>query len=70
MNHAVFDTEIIGTHKPVFLLCVKIIETDEKFAFWYGKRGHVKAAVDLLNRDDLTYVSFNGIKFDAPLIAA
>ena len=70
MNHAVFDTEIIGTYKPVFLLCVKILETGEKFAFWYGKRGHVKAAVDLLNRDDLTHVSFNGIKFDAPLIAA
>ena len=70
MNHAVFDTEIIGTNKPVFLLCVKIIETGEKFALWHHRRGHVKAAIDLFNREDLTWVSFNGIKFDAPLIAA
>lgn len=68
--HAVFDTEIIGTHKPVFLVCIRIIETGEKFALWDGKRGHVNKMVDLLNRDDLTWVSFNGIKFDCPLIAA
>lgn len=70
MNHAIFDTEIIGTHKPVFLVCVKIIETGECFSLWHGKRGHVEKMVDLLNRDDLTWVSFNGIKFDCPLIAA
>ena len=68
--HAVFDTEIIGRLKPVFLVCVKIIETGEKFVLWHGKRGHVNTMVDLLNRDDLTWVSFNGIKFDCPLIAA
>lgn len=70
MNHAVFDTEIIGTHKPVFLICVRIIETGEKFAFWHHRKGHLKAVIDLINRADLTWVSFNGIKFDAPLIAA
>ena len=70
MNHAVFDTEIIGTNRPVFLFCVKIIETGEKFALWHHRKGHVCAAVDLLNRSDLTWVSFNGINFDAPLIAA
>ncbi len=70
MNHAIFDTEIIGSSKPVFLVCVRIKETGEKFPLWHGKRGHVNKMVDLLNRDDLTWVSFNGIKFDCPLIAA
>jgi hypothetical protein len=70
LNHAVFDTEIIGTNKPVFLVCVEIIETGERYAFWHHRKGHLKALISLMNRADLTWVSFNGIKFDAPLIAA
>lgn len=70
MNHAVFDIEIVGTQKPVFLFCVKIIETGEKFALWHGTRSHLNTAIWLLNREDLTWISFNGIKFDAPLVAA
>ena len=70
MNHAVFDTEIIGADKPVFLVCVRILETGAKFALWHHRKGHKQAMLDLINRSDLTWVSFNGIKFDAPLIAA
>ncbi|HNC89635.1 MAG TPA: hypothetical protein PL000_11830 [Anaerolineales bacterium] len=70
MNHAIFDTEIIGTGEPVFLVCVRILETGEKYALWAHKSGHLNKLVKLLNRDDLTWVSFNGTKFDCPLIAA
>lgn len=69
-SHAIFDTEIIGTHHPVFLLCVKIVETGETFSFWHHKRGHLKKAITLMERADLTWVSFNGAKFDMPLLAA
>lgn len=69
-QHAVFDIEIIGKYKPVFLVCVKIIETQEVHAFWQHKKGDLKRFLALLDQDHLTWVSFNGIKFDAPLIAA
>lgn len=69
-QHAIFDIEIIGKYKPVFLVCVKIIETQETFAFWQHKRGDLKRFLALVDQEHLTWVSFNGIKFDAPLIAA
>ena len=33
-HHAVFDTEIIGDRWPVFLCCVTILETGERYPFW------------------------------------
>lgn len=68
--HAVFDTEIIGWYNPVFLVCVKIVETQEVFAFWHHRRDDRRKLIKLMDRDDLIWVSFNGIKFDLPLIAA
>ena len=69
IQHAVFDTEIIGTNNPIFLLCVKIIETKKKYAFWHHKINHRERARKLFE-SDLCFVSFNGCKFDIPLISA
>ena len=69
-HHAVFDCELLGVENPVFLVCVYIIETDEKFAFWHGKKGHTAKLEAMLQRDDRTWVGFNSENFDRPLIAA
>lgn len=66
--HAIFDIEIIGSHRPVFLVCVKIKETGRRHAFWHHKRGHLNRFLKMLRRHDLTWVSFNGQKFDIPLL--
>jgi hypothetical protein len=69
-QHVVFDIELIGKKKPVFLVCAQVIETGEKFSFWHDKRGHTTKLEKLLFDKRYTWVSFNGINFDAPLIAA
>jgi len=66
-HHAVFDIEIIGAECPVFLFCSEIIETGEKFSFW---QQDVAAMGEHLARPDITFISFNGINFDAPVIGA
>ena len=48
-KHAIFDTELIGKNKPIFLTCVEIVETNERFAFWHDKRGHTAKLRQLLN---------------------
>lgn len=68
--HAVFDTEIVGKKKPVFLTCVVIKESGEKFAFWHDKRGHTAKLERMLFDPRYTWVSFNGKNFDQPLITA
>lgn len=69
-NHAIFDIELIGLERPVFLLCVKVIETGEKAAFWYHKEGDMTRLAAMLARPDLTWVGFNSNNFDAPLLGA
>lgn len=69
-NHCVFDVELIGSEDPVFLVCTKIIETGERASFWFHKDGDMARLHEMLQREDLTWVSFNGIHFDAPLISA
>lgn len=69
-QHAVFDIEIIGLAAPVFLVCAKIVETGETFSFWHHVEGDMDRLHAMLKRPDLTWVSFNGIRFDAPLISA
>lgn len=70
MQHIVFDTEILGLRKPVFLVCAKIVETGERFTFWHDKRGQTAKLEKMLADPSYTWVSFNGTNFDAPLIAA
>ncbi len=67
--HIIFDTEIIGTEKPVFLIGTKIMETGKVQAFWSHKPKDVQAFVKLLDADH-TWVGFNSENFDRPLIAA
>lgn len=68
--HAIFDTEIIGSKKPHFLIKVKIHETGEVLTFWHHKRGHTTKFEKLLLSDKYTWVGFNSESFDRPLIAA
>jgi len=70
-QHLVFDCEIIGDKKPVFLVCVKNLNDPGVIEeFWLHKRGHMRSLNYMLKNSDYTWVSFNGINFDAPLIAA
>jgi len=69
-NHAIFDCELIGTEFPVFLVCVKVIETGERASFWWHVPGDMARMADMMQRPDLTWISFNGIHFDAPIMSA
>ena len=69
-QHVIFDTELIGTNNPVFLICTKVVETGEQNAFWFHKRGHMKRFKAMLDNKDYTWVGFNSENFDRPLIAA
>jgi hypothetical protein len=69
-QHIIFDIEIIGKDKPIFLACTKVVETGETNAFWMHKHGHMKKFEALLRSPDYTWVGFNSINFDAPLICA
>jgi len=69
-QHIIFDCELIGRLKPVFLTCCKIKETGETFSFWHDKRGHTAKLEKLLLNTNYTWVGFNSVNFDAPLIAA
>ena len=66
----IFDTEIIGKEKPVFLVCAKNPKTKQTFSFWEHKRGHMKQLETMLNDPQYTWVGFNSMRFDAPLLAA
>lgn len=68
-QHIIFDTEIIGSEKPVFLICCKIVETGETFAFWHDKRGHTAKLSNMLQDSRYTWVGFNSENFDRPLVA-
>ena len=65
----VFDTEIIGKHKPVFLVCAKALDTKETWSFWAHRKKDRQRLTEMMLAGTHTWVSFNGIKFDAPLIA-
>lgn len=67
--HAIFDTEIIGLIKPIFLTCIEIVETGERFTFWHDKRGHTKKLTAMLEDPQYTWVGFNSENFDRPLLA-
>lgn len=67
--HAIFDTEIIGLIKPIFLTCIEIVETGERHAFWHDKRGHTKKLTAMLEDPQYTWIGFNSENFDRPLLA-
>lgn len=62
----VFDTEIFANR---FLFCGRVLHNRNIMTVW----GHEEEAIARLNeimRAPCTFVSFNGIKFDAPVISA
>lgn len=69
-KHVIFDTEIIGSKKPVFLVCCRVVETKKTFSFW----GHKPLDMEKLRRffanPGYTWVGFNSENFDRPLVAA
>lgn len=67
-QHVVFDTEIIGKEKPVFMIGTKIVETGEVQSFWGHRKKDRQDFIDMLYEESFTWVSFNGIRFDDPLI--
>lgn len=69
-TYAVFDTEIIGKRWPVFLCCVVIPDTDQQLAYWQHSDEDRRDMSALFSRDDLTFVSFNGLDFDYPILCA
>lgn len=68
-QHIIFDCEIIGLRKPVFLVCAECVETKVQFAFWHHKRNDMKELANLLRHPAYTWVGFNSENFDRPLIA-
>ena len=68
-NPVVFDCELIGYNNPVFLVCTKALETQERRSFWLHKN-EIVALKEMLQKPGLTWVSFNGIHFDQHLISA
>lgn len=67
----VYDCELIGDKNPVFLVCTKVVgDEGERRSFWYHRDGDMVALKEYLLREDLTFVSFNGLHFDQPLVSA
>lgn len=66
----VLDSEIIGQTKPVFLVCLKYLDDQTTQSFWFHKKDHMEALRRELTTKGRTFVTFNGIKFDMPLINA
>lgn len=67
--HIVFDSELIGTEKPVFLVCTKEIETGKRRVFWGHKQKDLEALSKYL-KEGHTWIGFNSETFDRPIIAA
>lgn len=69
-KHMIFDCELIGLERPVFLVCCRVVETGRRYAFWLHNEADFDKFWKLLQGKQYTWVSFNGEKFDRPLIAA
>ena len=65
----IFDCEILGSKKPVFLCCTWDLKTNRKEAFWFHKRGHMKALRAKILDPKYTWIGFNSENFDRPLLA-
>jgi hypothetical protein len=65
MKTIVFDTEVF---KNLFLLCGKVIETQEYFWIW-GQDDSARDKIKDLFKSNNTFVSFNGSKYDMPVIS-
>lgn len=68
----VFDIELMGPEDgPVtFLFCAKHLPSGKVVSLWGDNPKDMDKMQMLLNNPGYVWVSFNGIKFDAPVIAA
>lgn len=68
----VFDTELIGhPNGPItFLFCATHVPSGKSMSLWGDKPADMDKMGLLLNNPNYFWVSMNGIKFDAPVIAA
>jgi len=64
MKTIVFDTEV---YKNVFLLCGKVLEDNQYFSIW-GYADDARERIRDLFKSNNTFVSFNGNKYDMPVI--
>jgi len=65
-NTIVFDTEILGGR---FLFKGRVLENRNLISIWSNEDGCISKLRDVMNSGCL-FVSFNGIKFDIPIISA
>lgn len=63
----VFDTEIVPSH---YLFCARRLSDNKVVRLWGHKPEDMERLGLLLRNPNLTWVSFNGIKFDMPLAVA
>jgi hypothetical protein len=68
----VFDTELIGSPQgPVtFLFCATHVPSGKSMSLWGDRPADMDKLALLLNNPHYLWVSMNGMKFDAPVIAA
>ena len=65
--HAIFDTEMIG---ETFLVFVLIAETRKEFHLWLDQPGQREYLQGMLNSNKLTWVGFNSLRYDLPMLSA
>jgi len=68
----VFDTELVGSDDgPVtFLFCAKHLPSGKVASLWGDNPEDMSKLQKLFNNPNFTWVSFNGIRFDAPIVTA
>lgn len=68
----VFDTELVGPDDgPVtFLFCAKHLPSGKVASLWGNSEDDMDKLQKLFNNPNFTWVSFNGARFDLPIITA
>ena len=68
----VFDTELVGSDDgPVtFLFCAKHLPSGKVASLWGNSEDDMDKLQKLFNNPNFTWVSFNGARFDLPIITA
>ena len=70
MKQLIWDTEILGTINPIFLLRTYCPQEDKSQVFWFDKKGHMDKLWKLMNDESYEWVGFNSKKFDSVITSA
>ena len=70
MKQLIWDTEILGKNKPVFLLRAYCPQEEKSHVFWFDKKGHMDKLWALMNDESYEWVGFNSKKFDSVITSA